>query len=87
MSGGQRQRVAIARAIAGPDKQFLVVDEPTASLDSVAARMIVELFVDLRTQGLGVLMTTHDSRLASYGDRIVVLRDGALVENSGVGWQ
>ena len=82
LSGGQRQCVAVARAIVGEHRQLIVADEPTAALDTAAARSIVELLMRFATQGLAVLMTTHDSRLATYADRVVTLRDGAIV-NAG----
>ncbi len=75
LSGGQRQRVAIARAVVG-DRRLIVADEPTASVDTATARAIVELLADLASDGVGVLMTTHDSRLAGFADEVVFLRDG-----------
>lgn len=92
LSGGQRQRVALARAIVGrpadidgsssppASRPILLADEPTASLDSASARALVELLVDLASAGTAVLMTTHDSRLASFADRIVLLRDGRQID-------
>jgi putative ABC transport system ATP-binding protein len=80
LSMGQQQLVAIARAIAG-DRQLLLADEPTAALDTVMAEQVVELLAGLASQhGLGVLMVTHDSRLASWADRVLVLRDGRIVD-------
>jgi putative ABC transport system ATP-binding protein len=83
LSTGQQQLVAIARAIAG-DRRLLLADEPTAALDTVMAEQVVELLAALATQhGLGVLMVTHDSRLASWADRVMILRDGRIVDEVG----
>jgi putative ABC transport system ATP-binding protein len=80
-SGGERQRIAVARAVVG-DRRLLVADEPTASVDTVTARAIAELLVDLAASGVGVLMTTHDSRLAGFADEVLFLRDGARVADA-----
>jgi putative ABC transport system ATP-binding protein len=80
LSMGQQQMVAIARAIAG-DRRLLLADEPTAALDTVTAEQVVELLAALSSQlGIGVLMVTHDSRLASWADRVLVLRDGRVLD-------
>jgi putative ABC transport system ATP-binding protein len=80
LSMGQQQLVAIARAIAG-SRRLLLADEPTAALDTVTAEQVVELLAALAAEhGLGVLMVTHDSRLASWADRVLVLRDGHVVD-------
>jgi putative ABC transport system ATP-binding protein len=80
LSGGELQRVAIARALA-TDAKLLLVDEPTGNLDSVRGEEIMELLrraVDER--GRSVLLVTHDNRAAAYGDRIITLRDGRIVD-------
>ena len=84
LSGGQGQRVAIARAlIAGP--RLVFADEPTGSLDSVAADEVMELLVaTARTEGAGVVVVTHEPRVAAYADRIVTVRDGAVVAPAAV---
>jgi putative ABC transport system ATP-binding protein len=76
VSGGQVQRAAIARAlIAGPRVVF--ADEPTGSLDSVAADHVMELLVTTaRTERASVVMVTHEARVAAYADRQVTVRDG-----------
>jgi putative ABC transport system ATP-binding protein len=76
LSGGEAQRAAVGRAlVAGP--RIVFADEPTGSLDSVAADDVMELLVDTaRTQGASVLMVTHEPRVAAYADRTVLVRDG-----------
>lgn len=76
LSGGQSQRVAMARAlVANPTVVF--ADEPTGSLDSVAADEVMELLVDAaREQGTSVLVVTHEPRVAAFADRTVMVRDG-----------
>jgi putative ABC transport system ATP-binding protein len=58
---------------------LVIADEPTASLDTATARFLVELLASVTSTGTAVLMTTHDSRLATFADRIVLLRDGKQV--------
>lgn len=79
LSGGQRQRVALARAIVG-QRDLILADEPTAALDTVTARELVELLARLVAGGVTVVMTTHDSRLATFADRVVLLRDGRVID-------
>lgn len=80
LSGGQKQRVAIARALAAhPD--LLLADEPTAALDSVTGREIVELLRRLaREQSCAVLMVTHDPRIVDIADRLLQMEDGSLLQ-------
>ena len=86
LSGGQRQRVGIARALMqSPD--LLLVDEPTASLDPKTSRQIMRLLVELaREAGTPTLVNIHDVALAqTFADRIVGLRDGAIVFDGTAG--
>lgn len=81
LSGGQRQRAAIARAlILSP--RVLLLDEPTAHLDSENAREVVDLLSELRDEGTTIVAATHDPRLArdERVDRAITMRDGAIVE-------
>jgi putative ABC transport system ATP-binding protein len=82
LSGGQKQRVAIARALAA-QPSLLLADEPTAALDSVSGREVVELLRRLaREQDCAVLMVTHDPRILDVADRLVRMEDGRLSEAS-----
>ncbi len=79
LSGGQKQRVAIARALAARPK-LLLADEPTAALDSVTGREIVDLLKKLAMeQSCSVLMVTHDPRILDVADRLLHMEDGRLV--------
>ena len=81
LSGGEQQRVAIARAIVNhPD--LLLADEPTGALDTATRDIILALFARLHRTGLTVLLVTHDSEVAVCAQRIVQLRDGAIVADS-----
>ena len=80
LSGGQRQRVAIAAALVlEPD--LLIADEPVSMLDMSVRAGVLSLFDQLRSDGLGILMITHDiSTAANYADRIIVMYLGRIVE-------
>ncbi|WP_320668440.1 DevA family ABC transporter ATP-binding protein [Prochlorococcus sp. MIT 1307] len=79
LSGGQKQRVAIARALAAQPK-LLLADEPTAALDSVTGREIVDLLKKLALdQSCSVLMVTHDPRILDVADRLLKMEDGRLL--------
>ncbi len=79
MSGGERQRVAIARALVS-EPALLLCDEPTGNLDSVTAETVLALIADLHSDGLTVVMVTHDADVAARADRIVRIEDGVLTE-------
>ncbi|MGC3955913.1 MAG: ABC transporter ATP-binding protein [Propionicimonas sp.] len=82
LSGGQAQRVAVARALVTAPR-VLFADEPTGSLDSLAAEKVMLALTDLaRAASTTVVLVTHDPRTAAYADREVVVRDGRL---SGTG--
>jgi putative ABC transport system ATP-binding protein len=80
LSGGEQQRVAIARAIVNRPA-ILLADEPTGNLDSENSQTVLDLLRRLNHQfQQTILMITHDPDAAAYGDRIVKMRDGRIVE-------
>jgi putative ABC transport system ATP-binding protein len=81
LSGGQRQRVAIARALAN-EPLLLLADEPTGNLDSAATTEVLRLFEQLHADGQTLVVVTHDSRVAATADRLITMRDGALVDET-----
>ena len=78
MSGGERQRLAIARALAN-EPTLLLADEPTGALDSEGGAEVLDLFVRLHRLGQAILLVTHSADVAAGADRVVELRDGAVV--------
>jgi putative ABC transport system ATP-binding protein len=78
LSGGQQQRVAIARAIVGAP-QVLLADEPTGNLDSKMGAEVMDILLQLNSEGTTVVMVTHDEREARRVHRIVRVFDGQLV--------
>jgi putative ABC transport system ATP-binding protein len=82
MSGGQQQRVAIARALVGP-RRLLLADEPTGALDSTTGEEILRVLRGRCEAGAAGVLVTHDARHAAWADRVVFLRDGVVVDQSG----
>jgi len=81
LSGGQQQRVAIARALVAEPK-LILADEPTGNLDSRASDEIARLLRQVSDEwGRSVVTVTHNASVADYADRIVMLRDGAIVDD------
>src|SRR5262245_54434862 len=78
LSGGQQQLVGVARAVAGKPK-IILADEPTGNLHSDQAREIMELFKRLNDAGTTIVQVTHSEVNASYGNRIIALKDGWIV--------
>ncbi|HJH10456.1 MAG TPA: ABC transporter ATP-binding protein [Metalysinibacillus jejuensis] len=83
LSGGQKQRVAIARALVN-NPSIILADEPTGALDSKTGVQIMELLTALNQEGKTVIIVTHEEEIAAYTDRIIVLRDGLIVEDKKV---
>ena len=80
LSGGEQQRVAIARAIAHRPK-VLFADEPTAELDTNTGLQVMKIFKELTvSEGVTIVMTTHDTEIMKLGDKVYQLEDGELVE-------
>jgi putative ABC transport system ATP-binding protein len=80
LSGGQQQRVAIARALVNRPA-ILLADEPTGNLDTRTSLEIMALFQELNREGGTVLLITHEKDIASFADRVVLLRDGRIVSD------
>jgi putative ABC transport system ATP-binding protein len=82
MSGGQQQRVAIARAIVG-ERRLILADEPTGALDSETGEEVLRLLRARCDAGAAGVLVTHEARHAAWADRVVFLRDGVVVDESG----
>jgi len=81
LSGGQQQRVAIARALINSPR-LLLADEPTGNLDSNTGTAVLDLLLDLRAKhGMTILLATHDPAIAAHADRLLRMRDGALIDD------
>jgi putative ABC transport system ATP-binding protein len=78
LSGGQLQRAAIARALVN-NPSIIIADEPTGNLDSVSARVVMELLSEIHKMGNTVIMVTHNPSLTRYADRILYMLDGSIV--------
>ncbi len=79
LSGGEQQRVAIARALVNKPR-ILFADEPTANLDTDTGETIMSIIAELHTQGLTVLMVTHEPEYAARAERLITLTDGRVVK-------
>ncbi len=79
LSGGQQQLVAVARAVIGNPK-LILADEPTGSLHSSQGRMIMDLLRGLNEAGTTIIQVTHNENWAAYGNRIIQLKDGWIVD-------
>ena len=82
LSGGQQQRIAIARAVVG-DRGLILADEPTGALDSETGEQVLALLRSRCDEGAAALLVTHEARHAGWSDRVVFLRDGAVVDEAG----
>ena len=85
LSGGQRQSVAIARAVYFNAK-ILIMDEPTAALGVHESKMVADLIKELKAQGLGIFLISHDTReMLDLCDRVSVMKNGTLIGTEKVG--
>ena len=83
LSGGEQQRVAIARALVN-EPAIILADEPTGNLDSRTSVDVMTLFQELNDQGITILLVTHEPDIADYTKRVVILRDGRIINDSPV---
>ncbi|MDE3236274.1 MAG: ABC transporter ATP-binding protein [Bacteroidota bacterium] len=82
LSGGQQQRVAVARALAAKP-QFILADEPTANLDSVAASNLLDMMLRLNEEEqMTFVFSTHDQRVIERARRVITLEDGKIVNDT-----
>jgi len=81
LSGGEQQRAAIARALAN-NPPILVADEPTGNLDSKTTEVIQKLFSEFVSEGKTVIVVTHETVTSSDYDRIIILKDGSVADDT-----
>ncbi len=80
LSGGQKQRVAIARALIN-DPTIILADEPTGNLDSRSGEEIMSMLGELHKQGRTIVLVTHEADIAEFAKRVVVIKDGEIIED------
>lgn len=82
LSGGEMQRVAVARALIN-EPDIILADEPTGNLDTTTAEDIMALLVTLFQQGQTIIMVTHEKEIADHANRVIYLRDGKIISDTG----
>ena len=81
LSGGEKQRIAICRALIN-DPDLILADEPTGNLDSKSGQIVIDALVRINQEfGKTIVMVTHDPQMASYCSRIILLKDGVILDN------
>jgi putative ABC transport system ATP-binding protein len=80
LSGGQQQRVAIARALV-TSPSLLLADEPTGNLDTESSREIMGILKGLNQDGITVILVTHETDIATYASREIVIKDGQILSD------
>jgi putative ABC transport system ATP-binding protein len=83
LSGGEQQRVAIARALIN-EPAILLADEPTGNLDTVTSMEVIDIFKELNSQGITIILVTHEPDIARQGKRMIELRDGRITHDHTV---
>jgi putative ABC transport system ATP-binding protein len=81
LSGGEQQRVAIARALVN-EPVVLCADEPTGNVDAHTGQEILHLLKRLHAQGQTIILVTHDAQIASQAERIIIMRDGCIIDEA-----
>ena len=84
LSGGQQQRLAIARAVVN-DASIIMADEPTGNLDTKTSKEIMMLFEKLNSQGITLILVTHEADIAQYGRRLIRFLDGEIISDEKTG--
>ncbi|MFN7054985.1 MacB family efflux pump subunit [Hyphomonas sp.] len=82
LSGGQQQRVAVARALVN-DAEVILADEPTGALDSGSSHDLLNLLEELHSEGRTIILITHDPKVAARAKRVIEIRDGRIVDDTG----